>query len=208
MTDEKIQTLKDDIAFMKALAQEGGSAPLLGGSILVAAGLIFGAASVVHWAVVTGVLAVSPWAFPDHLVRRPWSVPGRPGHPQPPFARPAGANSPGNRATGVAWAAVGWTIFVIGVSLMIIAVRTRSEAVMLVFPSLILGLYGMGWSVAAAMSGKRWIRMTAIGAYAATLLVAWFAAEPAVYLAYAGALVLLAALPGYVLMRQEPATTI
>jgi len=64
MTDEKIQTLKDDIAFMKALAQEGGSAPLLGGSILVAAGLIFGAASVVHWAVVTGVLAVSPWAFP------------------------------------------------------------------------------------------------------------------------------------------------
>lgn len=208
MTDEKIQTLKDDIAFMKALAQEGGSAPLLGGSILVAAGLIFGAASVVHWAVVTGVLAVSPWAFPIiwfaalGLFLVALVILNRRSRDRP------GANSPGNRATGVAWAAVGWTIFAIGVSLMIIAVRTRSEAVMLVFPSLILGLYGMGWSVAAAMSGKRWIRLTAIGSYAATLLVAWFAAEPAVYLAYAGALVLLAALPGYVLMRQEPATTI
>ena len=56
MTDDKIQTLKDDIAFMRALAQEGSSAPLLGGSILVAAGLTFGAAGLVHWALMVGVL--------------------------------------------------------------------------------------------------------------------------------------------------------
>lgn len=208
MTDDKIQTLKDDIAFMRALAQEGSSAPLLGGSILVAAGLIFGAASIAHWAVVAGVLVVTPWVFPGIwfgalvLFLVALTVLNRR------IRRRPGANSPGNKASGVAWASVGWTIFAIGVSLMIIAVRTGSEAVMLVFPSLILGLYGMGWSVAAAMSGKRWIWLTAIGAYAATLLVAWFAAEPTVYLAYAGALVLLAALPGFVLMRQEPSTTI
>ncbi len=208
MTDEKIQTLKDDIAFMRALAQEGSSAPLLGGSILMFAGLIFSAASVAHWAILAEVLVVSPWAFPviwfgaaalflvivRFLNRR---IAGQPG-----------AASPGNRASGVAWSSIGWTIFAIGVSLMIVAIRTQSEQVLLVFPSLILGLYGMGWSVAAAMSGKRWIWLTAIGAYAATLLVAWFAAETWVYLVYAGALLLLAALPGYVLMRQEPSDTI
>ncbi|MDP1737029.1 MAG: hypothetical protein Q8L23_06280 [Caulobacter sp.] len=208
MTDEKIQTLKDDIAFMKALAQEGGSAPLLGGSILVAAGLIFGGASVVHWAVLTGILAVTPWAFPilwvaalglflvtlTILNRR---LRGKPG-----------AGTPGNRAAGTAWAAVGWTIFAISLSLMIIAIRAQSEIPMLVFPSLILGLYGMGWSVAAAMSGKRWIWLTAIGSYAGALVVAWFAIDPVVYLVYGAALLLLATLPGYVLMRQEPSDTI
>ncbi|MFZ5669024.1 MAG: hypothetical protein ACOY4K_05995 [Pseudomonadota bacterium] len=207
MTDP-MQTLKDDIAFMRALAQEGAGAPLLGGSILVAAGLIFSAASVLHWAMLTGLLALSPWAFPViwfgalgiflgalWLLNR--RIRGRPG-----------ASRPGNRATGVAWAAAGWAIFTIGVSLMIVSVRARTEAPMLVFPSLILGLYGLGWSVAAAMSGKGWLWATAIGAYGATLLVAWFAIDPAVYLIYAAALVLLAAVPGFVLMRQEPAETI
>ncbi len=79
---------------------------------------------------------------------------------------------------------------------------------MLVFPSLILGLYGMGWSVAAAMSKKRWLWMTAIGSYAGALLMAWFSIEPAVYLVYGAALLLLASLPGYLLMRQEPSDTI
>lgn len=208
MTDDKIQTLKDDIAFMRALAQEGSSAPLLGGSILVAAGLIFGGASVVHWAVLTGILAVSNWAFPiiwlgalvtfmvtlTLLNRR---MRGKPG-----------AGSPGNRASGTAWASVGWTIFAISLSLMIIGIRAKSGVPMLVFPSLILGLYGMGWSVAAAMSKKRWLWMTAIGSYAGALVVAWFSIDPAVYLVYGAALLLLASLPGFILMRQEPSDTI
>lgn len=208
MTDDKIQTLKDDIAFMRALAQEGSSAPLLGGSILVAAGLIFGGASIIHWAVLSGILALSPWAFAviwlgaliaflvalTVLNRR---MRGKPG-----------SNSPGNRASGTAWASVGWTISAISLSLIIIGIRAKSEIPMLVFPSVILGLYGMGWSVAAAMSKKRWLWMTAIGSYAGALLVAWFAIDPAVYLVYGAALLLLACLPGYVLMRQEPSDTI
>lgn len=201
MTDP-MQTLKDDIAFMRALAQEGAGAPLLGGSILVAAGLIFAAASVAHWAILTGLLALGPWWFPvvwlsalAVFLAALWilnrRLRGRPG-----------AGSPGNRASGAAWAAVGWTIFAIGAALAIISIRARSETPMLVFPSLILGLYGLGWTTAAAMTGKRWLRATAIGAYGATPLVAWFAIDPAVYL------VLLAAVPGCLLMRQAPGKTI
>ena len=111
MTDEKIQTLKDDIAFMRALAQEGQSAPLLGGSILVAAGVTFGVAGVAHWAVVSKVLNLPqvtlafiwPVALILFLVQLVWLRRGG-------NARP-GAQSPGNRASSAAWASMGWTIF-------------------------------------------------------------------------------------------------
>ena len=42
MTRDQMQSVHDDIAYMKALAQEGRQAPLLGGFILISAGLIFG----------------------------------------------------------------------------------------------------------------------------------------------------------------------
>lgn len=208
MTDEKIQTLKDDIAFMRALAQEGQSAPLLGGSILVAAGVTFGVAGVAHWAVMSKLVnlpqqtlsVIWPAALVVFLVLLVWLRRGA-------NLRP-GAQSPGNRASGAAWASMGWTIFVISLAIGILSWRTHSYIPVLIFPPLILGLYGMGWSVAAAMTRKRWIWMTAIGSYAAALLVAWLSVDPIVYLVYSVALLLLMALPGFILMRQEPSDTI
>lgn len=44
MTREDIQSVHDDIAYMRALATDGRRAPLLGGSSLIAAGLLFGSA--------------------------------------------------------------------------------------------------------------------------------------------------------------------
>lgn len=208
MTDDKIQSLKDDIAFMRALAQEGSATPLLGGSIMIAAGVTFGVAGLVHWAVVTRLLNVPQgmlgivWlaALVVFLGLLMWLRRGG-------DARP-GAKSPVNRASGTAFGAMGWTIFVIALAIGILSWRTQSYIPTLIFPPLILGLYGMGWCVAAAMTGKRWIWMTAIGAYAAALLVAWLSIDPVVYLVYSASLLLLMALPGYVLMRQEPSDTI
>ena len=62
MTDDQTQSLHDDIAYMRAMAQEGRNAPLLSGPIMVAAGVIFGSASLVQWAIQTGLVVVSPWA--------------------------------------------------------------------------------------------------------------------------------------------------
>lgn len=208
MTEEKIQTLKDDIAFMRALAQEGSSAPLLGGSILVAAGVTFAVAGVAHWSIMSGLVnlpkqtlaMIWPAALVVFLGLLAWLRRGGNGRP--------GAQSPGNRASSAAWASMGWTIFVISLAIGILSARTQSSIPTLIFPPLILGLYGMGWSVAAAMTRKRWIWMTAVGSYAGALIVAWLAVDPAVYLVYSAALLLLMALPGFVLMRQEPSDTI
>lgn len=208
MTDDRIQTLKDDIAFMRALAQEGQSAPLLGGSIMIAAGVTFGVAGIIHWAVMSKLVNIPqstlgiiwPAALFIFLGLLMWLRRGG-------DARP-GAKSPVNRASGSAFAAMGWTIFVIALAIGILSWRTQSYIPTLIFPPLILGLYGMGWCVAAAMSRKRWLWMTAMGSYAAALLVAWLSVDPVVYLVYSIALLLLMALPGFILMRQEPSDTV
>ena len=63
MTRDQLQSVHDDIAYMKALAQEGRQAPLLGGSVLITAGLVFGLASIVHYAIDSGLIAVNPVAY-------------------------------------------------------------------------------------------------------------------------------------------------
>lgn len=205
MTDDQIQTIRDDIAFMKAMAEEGRRAPLLGGAILANAGAIFAGASVAHWAIASGRLDVPPvgyaaaWGFAmvaflvalavltARLKRRP------------------GAATPANKAFGVAWSAAGFAIFAIGVSMVLASWRLQTEVVGLLFPSAILALYGLGWSVSASMSGQKWLHAVAIGAFAGAPMVAWFAGRPEQYLAYAAALFLLMSVPGMLLMRKEPA---
>lgn len=202
MTDD-LQSLHADIAFLRGLAQDGRSAPLLGGSMLVAAGGIFGSASVAHWLVASGRIVASPWALPLIWlaalavflgviipIRRRLS--------------PTKAQTGANRATGIAWQGVGWTIFTLWAAIAIVCWRTHSAIALLLLPSIVLALYGLAWMVAAAMTGKRWIWLTAIGSYAGAVVVAMFAVTPWVFLVFAAALMLLAVAPGVALMRQVP----
>lgn len=59
MTDQ-MQAIQDDIRYMRALADEGRRAPLLGGPILLMAGLTFGAASLSAWAFQNRLLSLDP----------------------------------------------------------------------------------------------------------------------------------------------------
>lgn len=205
MTEEKMQNLKDDIAFMRALAQEGSTTPLLFGGVMVAAGLIFGLASVLHWLMASGTLAVpSEWflmanwvgsgiAFGvamNFLLKRAKSRPGY--------------NGSVNKATGAAWSGVGFAIFASWAGMVALGLTTGDWAVMNLFPVLILALYGAAWFVAAVMSGKGWIRMIALGSFAGAVLMGALAASPYLMLGYAACLVVLAVVPGLVLIRQEP----
>jgi hypothetical protein len=204
MTDDKIQTLKDDIAFMRALAQEGSSVPMLFGGNLVAAGVIFGAGAVGHWLILSGVLRVSPWFY---MVN--WLGAGAV------FAvvcalmiqrakRQPGYNAGVNRATGAAWSGVGFAVFASWVGMTAIGLTTGDWAVMDAFPVLILALYGAAWFVAGVLSGKGWIRLVALGSFVGAALMGVLSGTPYLMLGYAVCLILLAVVPGLVLMRQEP----
>ncbi len=205
MTDDQMQNVKDDIAFMRALAAEGQRTPLLGGAILLAAGLIFATASLAYWALQSGLLqlphgwgsfgiwmgALAVFFIVLALVNR--KIGGKPG-----------ANSPTNKAAGAAWSAIGFAIFALGMSYGVAGFRLQSEDVMSTFPSVIFALYGAGWAVASAMTGKKWLWWVALGSWGMAPLLGWFVTTPEQYLIYAAALVLLMALPGAILLRQEP----
>ncbi|MBN8553019.1 MAG: hypothetical protein J0L52_09020 [Caulobacterales bacterium] len=205
MTHDQIDTLRDDIRYMKSLADDGANGPLLGGSVLVAAGIIFGAASIVEWMMSAGTISDAGgighlylWGAAGALftlalivlIRRQKSR--------------AGVMSPSNRASGNAWMGVGLAIFSLSVAVTVLIYKTGSGLPALIFPSLIFALYGTGWAVSAAMSGQKWLWVPAFGGWVAAPLVALFAGTSEMWLVYGAGIVLLALVPGAVLMRREP----
>ncbi len=208
MTRDQVQSVHDDIAYMKALAQEGRQAPLVGGRILVIAGLVFGAAAIIHYAINSGLLDVAPVAYLALWgsamliffgaliveIRRCESKPG--------------AQSAGNRAASAGWMGAGLGIFVMSLAMGVIGWKTQSSAVAAVFPSLIFALYGSGWAVSATMSGQKWQWYLATGCWIATPMIAFLIGSPALWLGYAAGLFLFAFVPGLILMRQEPTETV
>lgn len=205
MTDDQMQSVKDDIAFMRALAAEGQRTPMLGGAIMAAAGVIFAVASLAYWALTVGVLKLDPnWGsmviwmgalaiFLVTLTVINLRIGNKPG-----------ARSPTNKATGAAWSGVGFSIFAMGVSYGFAGWRLQSADVMATFPSVIFALYGAGWAVASAMTGKKWLWYVALGSWVMAPVLGFLAGDANQYLAYAAALLLLMALPGAILLRQEP----
>lgn len=199
-----MKAIRDDIAFMRALAEEGRQAPLLGGSMLVAAGAIYGTASIFQWAVLAGVLQLPSvalmviWgiAVALHLVMVAVLKRGMSAKP--------GAGSSGNRAMGNAWMGVGWGCFVIFFALGLASWKTRDVNLINFSPSIVLALYGAAWSVAAAMSRATWLKVVAVASFVGAVLIALLMGSLWIWLAYAAALYLLALVPGLVLMRQEP----
>ena len=206
--NDQISSLQDDIAFMRELAEAGHAPPLVGGLMLVSAGTIFSLASVGHWAIATGLVSESPWSYVwlwgGAMVVFMVSIRLLKSR----AAAQPGAHAPGNRAAAMAWAGVGWGIFTLAVCLNLVCWRAHSLAPLMMVPSIVMILYGLGWSVAAVVSRQKWIWLVAIGSYASAVLTAFYSASTDVYLIYAAAIALLIAIPGLVLMRQEPSLTV
>jgi hypothetical protein len=196
MTDQN-HAMRDDIAFMRSLAEAGRTAPMQGGSILMAAGLIFGACALATWAFVA--MATSPlfmivlWfggtlLFFGVLVAVKRRMPAKTG--------------PG-QAAGLVWAGAGWAVFVIVLSLMILGYRANAPWIMAAICPVVMATYGSAWTVAGLLTHRVWIRLVGLAAFAMALVCAWFGLEVRLmFLIYAISLFGLVALPGFILMRQ------
>ena len=193
-----------DIAWMRRLAEEGSATPFRGASTLMAAGLIFGAASLLHWSVASGLLALPPAVFAGLwgiatlvflatltvlTVRR---------------RNEGGVVTLANRASGAVWSGVGIGIFFLGASMAVVGARLGDGSALTVIwllPSVIMVFYGLGWAVTASMLKSRPLWWLAAGSFLAAPLLAALAGQATLYLAYAAALFVLMALPGFLLMR-------
>lgn len=204
MMTEKIEDPAADIAWMRRLAEEGRQAPMEGASILFGAGLIYGAAAVFHWAVASGLAGLDmsavnySWIGATVLFFAVLIVAIRR------LNQTRSVTTSANRASGVAWASVGWGIFALFASMAVMAWRLGGEAALVAFalmPSVIMVFYGSGWAVTAAMQRSRPLWTLAIASFAAAPLIALLTGSAEQYLAYGAALFLLMALPGFLLMR-------
>ena len=193
-----------DIAWMRRLAEEGAQAPMQGASILMSAGLIYGAASLFHWAQLSDVFPTSGpaigigWLAATGLFLLTLVVIiAR-------LKRAGGVMTASNRASGTVWSALGWGIFALFLSMAALGWRTGAEGGLLAMSlgiSAIMVFYGIGWAVTAAMYRSRMLWGLAIGSFLAAPLLASLTGLDEQYLAYAAALFLLMALPGWLLMR-------
>lgn len=195
-----------DIAWLRQLAEENGTGPMRGASILLAAGLIYGVTSLVHWAHMTGVIlpqyaaAGIEWLIATVLfLAVNFILIFR-------LRRMGGVRTAAQRAIATIWGGVGYGIFTLFLSMMAVSIRmeaAQNDMIFWLIPSIIMVFYGMGWAVTAAMLKSRPLIILAVGSFIAAPVLGLFAGSAAIYLAYAAALFLLMALPGFLLMRQS-----
>lgn len=193
-----------DIAWMRRLAEEGAEAPMQGASILMAAGLTYGAASLFYWAEITGRVQIGSsvtgvgWLVATVVfLTTLFLIIAR-------LKRQGGVRTASNRATSTVWSALGWGIFALFLSMAAVGWRSGEQGALIAMSlssSVIMVFYGIGWAVSAAMYRSRILWGLAIGSFAAAPLLAAFTGQAEQYLAYAAALFLLMALPGFLLMR-------
>ncbi len=202
---EKVEDPAADIAWMRRLAEESGQSPMQGNSLLMFGGLLYGLASLFHWAVVTGALPLAAnqlWIGWVVATVAYWAILAV---TIPRLRRGPGVHTTANRAAGMAWTGMGWGIFAMFIAMAVLAWRLADEAALnalfALIPSIIMVFYGVGWAVHASMhrSGRLW--MLSLASFVAAPLLALFAGTAEQYLAYAAALFLLMGLPGFLLMR-------
>ncbi len=210
--DEGVRAYADDIAVVRALAEEGRFAPLLGGRFFVLWGAVTAVGYLINWAVVVRALALPATAIPaawfvligagvvsSRLLQR--GLPDKPG-----------ASALGNQVERAVWSAAGSVLIVIAVSFFVFAQfiadgegRDAGWTIYAAFPPIIFGVYAIALQATAAAARASLlnpiVRLSiAIGA-ATTLL----AASPAQHLLAALGIAVVSVAPGILMMRKEPA---
>ena len=184
--------LSSDIAFIRALVEEGRQGASRSG-IGVAAGLIWGTASLYGWAVwtkvidVPGGIAGANWSWAVALVL--FSLVGI----------PLGMyRRGGNRVVGAAWAAVGWACLTVSVVVSIAAWRLHMGVIVTLLPPIIMVLYGGAWLICAAAVRTWFLMAVGVLSLLSSLLLAYTVAQPVEYLLFALSLYFLGAGPSLV----------
>lgn len=198
-------TIKDDIAYMRELAEEGRKGPVLGASILFSCGLIYSLAAVASWLIHSGRLAITiPIPGGEWWTAAAVQIPlvivmsrRLRGH-----SRQA---NPSSRLFGMVWSSLGFAIFAFAVALGLLHWRFNAPMVWMAMPAVVTALYGAGWSMNACIVKRRWMHGVALISYTAAALTAFMIDLPnsSGLLAYAAVIFLIICVPGLILMRES-----
>ncbi len=197
--------IKDDISYMRQLAEKGSKGTIVGGTFLAAAGLIYGTACFAQWAILAGRLPIAPsqsghlWLGASVLFAVLWLVL---------FARilrrKVSGSGASNFAFGMAWTGCAIGIFVTVGAIAIVADVTHVPAVQNMYAPATMAFYGSAWFVAGAMGRRPWMYLASIIAFASTLATAAMTGDQRQLLVWGAALLLSLAVPGLMLMFEKP----
>lgn len=197
MSDNPLET---ELAYIRALAEQGSIGPMRNGASLVAAGLVYAAAAIAQYLLVLGFLPRSNWMsaliwLGATVVFAAISFIFR-------FNRYSAQKTAGGRAAAAIWSGIGIAIMFFILCLIVIANVLKDFAtVSFLIAPVVLILYGVGWWIGGAISGQGWVKWVAFGSFLGAPLITLMAGRPEQLLAYAVCLVLFTTVPGIILMR-------
>jgi hypothetical protein len=200
----------DDLAYVREIAESGVSAPLLGGRYLVWWGALATIAYVCHYAILRGFAGLTLEAL--GILWLAFIVVALAGQFAMVFlfrdSKP-GASSAGNRASANVWMASGFVLFSFfaGVTVKSILEGQASVGFNWSIP-LVLGVYGISQLVSGLMSNSRGLIFAGWGGIAFVGITAIMINTAELYLVAAVAAALIILIPGILMWRDEPSTTV
>lgn len=197
---DQLQTLREDLGFIRAVAEDTGPPFQRDGLILVAAGLLWGLPAIAGWAYLRGFLDV-----PVSLMRATLYLPA----PLMLIATlylirrfPRGTAGVTSRAMSAAWAGLGWSAAAGVAALLAASFQLKTPRVWLLITTLAFALYGLAWSVAYVAKRRGSYAVIAAGCLVMTVLTGVLVATHELWLAFGLGLLILVAAPGFVMARE------
>lgn len=201
--------LAGEVAYVKALAEEGRNAPLVGGVLYVIWGVAMAISALATWASASGFIAlpfigglwfwvasfVIGWLASFIIGRKSMSKPG--------------ALTVGNKTARAAWIAVGVFMSLFWIAAMLFQGRLAAAGFEprflygLMFP-IAFGLYGIAFFATAVAARLDWMRGFVLASWIFSVAALYFIGDARQFLVGAAGSLLCAALPGVLMMRREP----
>lgn len=198
--DGDTQAARDDLAYMRAIVEAGNSrTAMAGGEAFVAGGLIYGVQCFVQWLGATGLVGLSKlgWLVSSlgptfvFLAWLGWFIWRTRGIVQP----------RAQKAINAFFTAAGAANLALVIAVGMLALRKESIEIWELYPCFVFAMQGAGWLVAFMLRKQLWLLAVALGWFVATVVLGWAIGTTDYILIAALSLVLLMALPGFVMMR-------
>ena len=198
--NSETHSVRDDLAFLRSLAEGGGESQRGTGKALVAGGLLYGLQCFMAGAQAYGWVHMSDTAMTVFsigitvmfLVAISWmSWQGR----------NVSQGGVAARALNAAFAASGTATLSMLCVFASVAIREKSLTIWLLYPCAVFALQGAAWMVAWMLRRRTWLGVVATGWLVSAVVLAWTIDTPLYPLVAGVALVLFMAVPGAIMMR-------
>jgi PPE-repeat protein len=197
----KTQSAQDDLAYMRTVVEQGGRPRMAGALIYMAAGLIYGTETLVHWGQSINLIRLSMPATLTFvagcsalfvlvmivLIARDKT-------------KGIGAGS-GSRALNAAFGGAGLANIALMVIFGVNASRQHDMLIWMLYPCVVFALQGAAWYVAFMLRRKGWMLVVSLGCLVTAALMGMVINTPTFNLVAALACFAWLAVPGAIMAR-------